>query len=258
MPGRPGDREATTGSAAEKVLHVLAAFEQRARWTLRDLADELGLPKSSVHRFLAALRARQFVEQDPRDGSYHLGPQVWRIASRARDFDALADAALPTLQRLVDGTGESAFLTVQNGLHSLCIARVNTSKGVRLLLEVGTASPLHLGASNTILLAFLPEVERSMILAQTVLEPEERVRAEGEMRRIAADGYAYSSEQLTVGAAALGVPIFHADGRVLAGLSIGAPAYRFESPRAHELLPVLRQAATALAQHVGYARGPAH
>jgi IclR family transcriptional regulator, KDG regulon repressor len=254
MVGDPDARDSAGSSAADKVLSVLAAFELRTRWPLRDLAEHLGLPKSSVHRFLAALKASAFVEQDPRDGAYHLGPTLWRIASRARDFDVLADTALPTLQHLVDATGESAFLTVQNGLHSLCIARVNTPHGVRLLLDVGTASPLHLGASNTALLAFLPDVERSMILAQTVLQPAERQRAEEEMRRIVSDGFAYSSEQLTPGAAALGVPVFDADRRLIACLSIGAPAYRFEWERAHGMLPELRRAAIALAQRIGHVR----
>jgi DNA-binding IclR family transcriptional regulator len=257
MAGDPDARESGGSSSAEKVLSVLAAFEHRARWPLRDLAAHLGQPKSSVHRFLSALRAAAFVEQDPRDGTYHLGPQVWRITTRASDFDVLAQTALPTLQRLVEKTGESAFLTVQSGLHSRCIARVNTPQGVRLLLDVGTVSPLHLGASNTILLAFLPEVERSMILSQTVLQPAERQRAEAEMQRIAEAGYAYSSEQLTPGAAALGVPVVDADGRVVAGVSIGAPAYRFEWERARTMLPDLRRAATFLAQRIGHARAPA-
>jgi DNA-binding IclR family transcriptional regulator len=252
MPGRPSDRDAAGTSAAEKVLAVLASFEGRPRWSLRDLALQVGLPKSSVHRLLGALQATDFVAKDPRDDSYHVGPMVWRLAGRAREFDALAEAALPVLRDLVTATDESAFITVQDGLHALCIARVNTPQGVRLLLEVGTASPLHLGASNTVLLAFLPAVERSMILSQTVLQPAELLAAEAEMQRIAQDGYAYSSSQLTPGAAALGVPVFDADRRVVAGLSIGAPAYRFERERALGALPALRRAAALLAQRFGH------
>jgi DNA-binding IclR family transcriptional regulator len=245
-------REVAHAPAAEKVLHVLAAFELRPRWLLRELATQVGIPKSSVHRLLASLCAMQFVEQDPRDGSYHLGPQIWRLASRSRDFDTLADVARPVLQMLVGETRESAFLTVQDGLHSLCIARASAPHGVRLLIDLGTASPLHLGASNSILLAFLPDVERSMILSQTVLQPAQRLDAEAEMRRIVSAGYAFSSSQLTPGAAAVGVPVFDSVGRIAAALSIGAPAFRFDIARALEVLPLLRSAAGSIAQRIGH------
>jgi DNA-binding IclR family transcriptional regulator len=249
--GTQDDR--TSATAAEKVLHVLGAFERRTRWALGDLAGELGLPKSTVHRLLATLKSTGFVQQDPRDGAYQVGMRIWGLAKRAKDFDALAHTATPTLQALVAETGETAFISVRDGFHSLCVARVNTPQGVRLLIDVGTASPLHLGASNTVLLAFLPEAERSLVIAQTVLQPDERRGVEAEMRAIAQDGYAYSSEQLTPGAAALGVPIFDVDGRVLAALSIGAPAYRFERERALAMLPALRRAAAALTRRFGQA-----
>lgn len=238
-------------TAAEKVLHVLAAFEQRPRWSLQELASWLGIPKSTAHRHLAALRSLDFVQQDPRDGCYLLGRRVHALAATARNPDALVELARPVLHALVRDTGETALLTVQQGLHAVCIARVDTPQGVRLLIEVGTASPLHLGASNSVLLAFLPDVERSMILSQTVIQPEERTRAETEMRSIAAAGYAYSSEQLTPGAAALGVPVLGSNGEVIAGLSIGAPAYRFRWSHARPHLAGLRHAADTLARRLG-------
>lgn len=248
-PSPPAGAPAAT--AAQKVLLVLVAFERRPSWTLAELADDLALPKSTVHRLLATLKAFGFVRQDHRDAPYRLGYRVWSMAQRGRDHDALAALALPFLSGLAERTRETAFLTVRDGLHAVCVARVDSPQGVRLLIEVGTASPLHLGASNTVLLAFSDEIERSMVLSQTVLEPEARVLAEADMRRSAARGYAFSSEQLTVGAAAVGVPVFDADGRVLAALSIGAPSYRLDVVRARDFLPALRSAARALEARLG-------
>ncbi len=245
---------AAVPTAAEKVLHVLVAFEQRPSWTLADLAHELDWPKSSVHRLLATLKTFGFVHQEHRDAPYRLGYRVWSMAQRGRDHDELAAHARPILAGLVEATRETAFLTVREGLHAFCVARVDTPQDVRLLIEVGSANPLHLGASNTVLLAFADEIERSMVLSQTVLEPAERLAAESEMRRIVAQRYAYSSEQLTVGAAAVGVPVFDVDGRIAACLSIGAPAYRFEHERAVGCLPHLRIAARALEARLGATR----
>lgn len=237
---------------------MLDAFGHRSRWALQDLAAYLGLPKSTVHRLLRTLISMQFVDQDPRDSSYHLGFRLWSLAKRSRDFDALAASAAPTLHELVEKTDESAFMMVQDGLHALCVARVNGSQNVRLLIDVGSVSPLHLGASNSTILAFLDDAERSAILASTVSEVEERDRVEEEMRQIAREGFAYSSSQLTPGAAAIGVPILDGSGQVLAGLSIGAPAYRFDRERALTMLPVLQEAARFLAQRFGRGQPSAH
>ncbi|MDA0699887.1 MAG: IclR family transcriptional regulator [bacterium] len=245
---------AAVPTAAEKVLHVLVAFEQRPAWALADLCDELDLPKSTVHRLLATLKTFGFVHQEHRDAPYRLGYRVWSVAQRGRDHDELAARARPILAGLVEATRETAFLTVREGLDAFCVARVDTPQDVRLLIEVGSANPLHLGASNTVLLAFADEIERSMVLSQTVLEPEERLAAEAEMRRIVVQRYAYSSEQLTAGAAAVGVPVFDGDGRIAACLSIGAPAYRFQHDRAVACLPELRRAARALESRFSAAR----
>lgn len=241
-------------TAAEKILHVLVAFERRPAWPLAELCHELDLPKSTVHRLLATLKAFGFVHQEHRDAPYRLGYRVWSLAQRGRDHDELAARARPILAGLVEASRETAFLTVREGLHAFCVARVDTPQDVRLLIEVGSANPLHLGASNTVLLAFADEIERSMVLSQTVLEPAERLAAESEMRRIVLQRYAFSSEQLTAGAAAVGVPVFDGDGRVAACLSIGAPAYRFQHDRAVSCLPELRRAARALEARLGATR----
>ena len=251
---RPYPTSLAQATAAAKVLHVFVAFEQRAAWTLADLAEHLELPKSTLHRLLHTLKEFGFVHQEQRDAPYRLGYRTWAMAQRGSEHEQLALRAKPILSDLVATTSETAFLAVREGLHAFCVARVNTPQDVRLLIEVGSANPLHKGASNTVLLAYTDEIERSMILSQTVLEPSERIAAEDEMRRIVAQAYAYSSEQLTVGAAAVGVPVFDGDGRIAACLSIGAPAYRLDHERAISFLPALRSAARALEARVGAAR----
>lgn len=221
-------------------------------WSVGELADYLSLPKSTVHRLLATLLAMKFVCRSPVDSTYGLGTRIAGLAIRAKGHEFLAQTAQPVLQSLVDETGESAFLAVKEGLHALCIARVNTPQKLALLIDVGVVSSMHLGASNTALLAFLPPAELSQVLAQTVIQPSERLDAEARMRQIAADGFAYSSSQLTPGAAALGIPILNPEGYAVAGLSLGAPEYRFGRERAIGLLPALRRAAREIRERLGY------
>jgi IclR family transcriptional regulator, acetate operon repressor len=254
-PLPPNDATGTP-TAAEKVLLVLLAFERRDRYGLHELATTLALPKSTVHRLLGTLKDFGLVHQDPRSGDYHLGARLWAMARRGPDHGELARRAQGILRDLVDGSGETAFLTVREGLHAYCIARIDTDNDVRLLIEVGSANPLHLGASNTVLLAFQPPDERRRILERTILQPTTREAVAETMERIAERGYAFSSEELTVGAAALGVPVFAPDGSIAAGLSIGAPAYRFPLERALAMLAPLQRAARALETLIGTPPAP--
>jgi DNA-binding IclR family transcriptional regulator len=111
---------------------------------------------------------------------------------------------------------------------------------------------LHLGASNTVLLAFIPEQERMAIIQHTVPDADARAAVEQEMTTITAQGYAYSASQLTAGVAALGVPLLDPEGQVIAALSIGAPEYRFTLERALTMLPKLQEAALTL--YEGFAK----
>jgi len=238
--------------AAEKVLHVLAAFERSKCWSLGGLARAVDLPKSTVHRLLASLCTVGFVQQEQDNGDYRLGPRAWGLGGRSDGTDTLVEIAMPTLRGVRTEVGESTFLTVQEGSCARCVARVNAEQEVAVLISQGASSPLHLGASNTILLAFLPQEERRDWLDRTIDDEAARDRIEQELRAIETAGYAYSSSQLTPGAAAIGVPVRGASGRVLAGLSIGAPAYRLSRERALELLPILAHAGAAISRRFGF------
>lgn len=235
---------------------MLGAFAVRSRWSVGELATHLALPKSTVHRLLATLCAFHYVSQDHADSSYVLGSRLARLASGLRQHDTIAYAAQPALQKLVAETNESAFLTVREGLRSLCVARLNAHRPIAVLTDVGLASPLHLGASNTVLLAFMPLSERNEILLQTVSDADERAAVGPRLVRIVSDGFAYSTSQLTPGASALGVPVLDETGRAVACLSLGAPTFRFERSRAMAVLPTLKVLALEIEHRLGLVGTP--
>lgn len=242
----PAEAAATReASSIDKVLLVLLAFEKNTSWTLHELSIYLSMPKTTTHRLLTALTHYQFLLKDD-SGRYHLGFRIWSMAQQQQSFQFMQVIAQPILEELVNKTQETSFLSVRSGFHSLCVARVNTPNEVQLLIKVGSASPLHLGASNSVLLAFLPEAERYQILEQTILDSTIRHQVCEEMLMIRKDGFAFSSSQLTPGAAAIGVPVFDHEQRLLAAVSIGAPAYRFARERALSMLPSLKDSAQKL------------
>jgi len=147
-------------TAADKLLQILLAFENEPEWQLRELAKSLNLAKSTLHRHLGKLKEYGLVEQDEVTNSYRLGFRAWRLALLARPYEGLRRTARPHLERLTTILQETTFLTVVEGINSFCIDRSEGSQRLRLSMEVGSQAPLHLGASNLVLLANLAPEDR--------------------------------------------------------------------------------------------------
>ena len=115
----------------------------------------------TAHRILGALTGRRYLARDEQTRRFRLGPAALELVGRARVVLDLRQAALPVLRRLARETDETALLTVPNSerARSVCLERVESSQPLRLSVEPGRRLPLHAGASQKALLAFLAEEE---------------------------------------------------------------------------------------------------
>ena len=229
-------------TAADKVVLLLAAFEDGATRSLADVAEEFDWPKSSIHRLLGTLVRHGLIERT-RDRSYRLGFRTWQLARKARPYDALVRAATEPMRRLTAITAESTFLTVAEPPNSVCVASTDGPAIVRMSLALGTAVPLHLGASNRILLAYLPAIERRDYLRRAVQDPAHREALGDDLAAIRSRGWLKTTAELTAGATAIAVPVFDAEGGCIAGLSVGGPTERFDGERSDAALQHMLQAA---------------
>jgi DNA-binding IclR family transcriptional regulator len=149
---------------------------------------------------------------------------------------------------LVRESGESAFLTVASEDESVCVDKIDSRRQVRVTLTIGGRYPLHAGASNKILLAYLPSdtindlVTRGLesITPRTITDA---TQLKDDLATIRAQGYAISVGELTPDVAALAVPLRDSNGSVVAALSIAGLASRFSEERLPSLINATRQAA---------------
>ncbi|WP_233493152.1 IclR family transcriptional regulator C-terminal domain-containing protein [Meiothermus sp. Pnk-1] len=130
------------------------------------------------------------------------------------------------------------------------MGRVEGNQPLRLTMTVGEKSPLHLGASNQIMLAYLPESTQAEILRYWIPEESRRLEMQETLKSIRKNGHIYTAGQLTPGVAALGVPVLDEAHNLLAGLSLAGPADRFSIEVAYKTLPLQQQAASAIAREL--------
>lgn len=237
-----------SATAADKLIQALLGFEKSEEWQLGELAAYLGQPKSTVHRNLTTLKRYGLIEQSEETNRYRLGLRAWQLAQASRPYTTLCQKARHHLERLADSSEETTFLTVVEGVYSLCVDRIEHAQGLRLSMELGSRSPLHLGASNLVLLAHLELPEQDATLRYWISDEAERKEVLAQLRAIRDQGYVFTVAQLTPDVAALAVPILNQRGGLVAGLSIGGYAKRFTREAGQKLLPAVKQASLRISQ----------
>jgi DNA-binding IclR family transcriptional regulator len=218
-----GDGSVQVLAKAASVLDRLAMEQEASAGQLAGWIEE---PRSTVYRLLASLRRLGFVEPGSRPGSYRLGLELFRLGSAVLTRFDERQAALPVMERIHEETGETVFLCVRRGLEAVCIERLDGRRVQSLALRLGGSLPLHAGAAPRVLLAYEPHEVWREYLSAASLEPfTARTPTTGEqlvpmLEEIRDVGYAVSDEDVTVGIAAVGAPIFDYRGALRAALSI--------------------------------------
>ena len=214
----------------DRLVKILDSFSpQRPAWSLAELSTHLGLPKSTLHRFLVSLESHDILRRDPADKMWRLGYRMSIWGSLADEGTSLRHIARPVMRDLVHATGETAILTVYQNQEVVCIEKVETDHSVRMTLDVGTRRSPHAGASSKILMAYLPEAEIQAIIrdtglpklcVNTITQPAALL---AELARIREREYAESYEETDLGAWGVATPIRDGSGGVIAAIGVAGP-----------------------------------
>lgn len=200
-----------------------------------EVADRVGLPKSTVSRLLGSLVREGAVEQEATGSRYRLGARLLTLAQSSGPVAALLGAAHPVLERLAGDLGEAAGLSVADGFDVHYIDQVDTTHQVGVRDWTGTRVPMHAVSSGLVLLAASPDATIDSFLGRRATRFTRRtMTAPAALRRrlarVRLDGYAWVHEEFAEGLNSVAAPIRDATGATLGAIHVHGPAYRF--PRA--------------------------
>ena len=243
-------RSASTGvNATLRILDLMAA---RGPLGLADLARELGVAKSTVHRVCAVLVERAWAVRDA-DGRYHLGVRALRLGSVATELPivvAFRSVAADYLSVL----DETIALAVLDGDESLYIAIEETSQPVRYITHVGSKTPAFASASGRVVLANLqPAMVESLFAGRPLVTPTGRrldgmAELGGILAEVRRNGYAENWEETARGLYASSVPIVNDAGTTLAALTTLVPLSRATTERHDAIVNELQVAGRKLSE----------
>lgn len=225
------------------------------------LAARTGLARPTAHRMLSSLMAEGLTDRDPANGNWHLGPEVYILGLAAGSRHDETDAARPTVRRLAQHTGESAFFSARRGNETVCLVREDGSFPIRShVLYEGIRFPLGVASAGQVILAFLDEREQDAYIDSTDLTethgPEHgRDRVREHIVRTRRDGYAVNPGLVVNGSWGIAAAVFDARGNARFALSITGIEARLAPPRLHRLGRLLLQEAHDLTTRLAERRG---
>jgi IclR family transcriptional regulator, KDG regulon repressor len=264
-PGARGVSPRYRIQAIERAVSILNAFSpEDPELGVTELAERLGLHKSTVHRFMVNLDAAGLVERNPRTGRYRLGLRIFELGGLVMQQMNLWDEALPFLEGLVHDTGETGHLAVLDGGEAIYIERVEARRALRVPSAIGRGYPAHATNLGKVLLADQPRERVEEIVAERGLAaytPHTITDLEGlevELERIRVLGYAIDNEEYDEGLRCIGAPVRDHSGHVVAALGIGGPVTRITPDRVDELAELVMTAARGLSRRLGAHRSGAY
>src|SRR3954469_6925006 len=225
------ERESYFVQSLERGLAVIRAFDaEHPELTLSDVARSTGLTRAAARRFLLTLCDLGYVRSDGR--LFMLTARVLELGYAYLSALSLPEVAEPHLEALVAEVRESSSLSVLDGDDIVYVARVPTSRIMRVAINVGTRFPAYAtsmgrvqlaGLSDDDLTAYMKRVDLKRLTART-LATEAELR--GELARIRAQGWALVDQELEEGLRSVAAPIRDRDGAVVAAVNVSAQATR--------------------------------
>lgn len=232
-------------------LDVLIAVARNGQSSVVELADELGIPSSTVYRYIRSLRDYALIEES--QGTYVPGWRLLEIAGQHLTHTKLVELGSRHLHTLTYQTSETSVLAVRAGSQAICLRQVISPHPDRYAFRINELLPLHAGAGQRLLLAYAPMPILEIVMAQMTPFSAETPSAEDLPELLAQarrTGFAVSRGEFQEGAVAISVPVFAA-GEVACSLTLAGPQERCSSEEwLRRSLRLLRDAATKLGEEL--------
>jgi DNA-binding IclR family transcriptional regulator len=242
MAGNTAQSGATVTS---RVLAILGAFEPGHReLTLSEIARRSGLSLTTAHRVVTELAVWGALQRQG-NGSYVIGRRIWDLGLLAPVQTGLRETASPFLHDLYAATLATVHLAVRDGLEVLYLDRLAGHASVPVVSQVGSRLPMHATGVGKVLLAYAPEPVRVAAFARLTRITPHTITQPGllnrQLGRVLREGFAQTSEEMSLGACSVAVPIRDRTGTVVAALGIVVPDLRRNRPRLVSALQVAAQ-----------------
>lgn len=257
--GAKRNRSQTLGGVRvlHKTLDILEKLKEEGRGSrLADLSRIVEMPKPTVHRILATLEGRGYLDRAP-DGAYRVAKKFFDMRRNESIEQSVLRAAEPQIEKLVALCRETVNLCILDAGEVVVIQTLESPQAVRVSSKVGNRRHLHATAAGKVILAGLPDRDILRLIKMkgmprrtpsTLVTKEELM---DEIERVRDQGYALDNQEDEIEGRSVGAPIIGPDHHsVVAALSISGPVFRMDLARALSLVGTLQDTCAAICQAI--------
>ena len=239
------------------LIDVLASREEAI--SLKEISEKTGLHPSTTHRILNDLATGRFVDR-PESGSYRLGMRLLELGNLVKGRLNVRDAALVPMRELHKLIQQPVNLSLRQGDEIIYVERAYSERsGMQVVRAISGRAPLHLTSTGKLFLAaddpqrVRTYATRTGLPGQTRNSITQLLLLERELAKARQYGIARDNEELELGVRCIAAGVYDDQSKLVAGLSISAPADRLEE----EWLPKLQSTANSISVALGYKGTPA-
>ena len=262
----PTLRDSRYSQSLERGLAILTCFSaKRPLLGIAEIADQLGMSRSTTHRYVMTLVRLGYLEQGV-ERKYRLSLAVTDLGMSALSATGLREHARPLLRELRERSGYTVSLAVLDGVEIVYVDRARSFRRVVSTIGVdwlapGMRLPAYCTATGKLLIAYLPAEEQQMLFSEMpmpkrgpgTITSKRRLRAE--LERVREDGLAVEEEELAAGLLAIAAGVRNEAGEVVAGLAMTAHVSLISlADLVGQLSPHLVATADGISARLGYRR----
>lgn len=248
--------------SVDRALNILELIsEAEDGLSLAQIAQKIGLPKSTVHGLVSTLRDHKYLRQDDEDGRYLMGLQLFELGSKAARSWDIRDAAKPAMRWLGKEFGETVHLGCEDNGEVLYLDKIAADSLITIVSDIGTRLPMHCSGLGKALLSHKSESEIKRFIqtkgltpltGRTITDPDKFIK---ELAKIKEQGFALDDGEIMEGLRCVGVPIFDEDGLVRYAISVSGQVKDIYGNRLERLIIETKRAAKEITYALSKGKG---
>ncbi len=245
-----------TVDRALQLLEILAEHPEGMQ--PKEFESILELNKITVHRLLATLENRGFIERE--GNNYKVGLKLVELSSMKLNNIELKTEAAPYLRKLVHILGLPVQMAILEGNEAVFIEKIESINAFRMYSQIGKRIPLYASGVGKILLSQntdeeilseLSKVTFEIFTHRTLTSPESVLDEIKEARK---QGYAIDNEEHEEGIFCIAAPIYDYRGQIIAAISVGGKELQFITDKRAEHITLIKETARDISRRLGYTK----
>jgi len=241
-----------------KAFTILDAFVgSKQEWGVRELAKKTGYNKSTTYRLLSTLEFLGILQKNDND-KYLLGLKLFELGNLVSIHKSLRKYSRVPLETIANEIKETVHFGVLNNNKVLYLNKTESPQGLKVSTQIGSSQKAYCTAIGKVLLAFssekkiedyLKNIDLSACTQNTITDPKILLK---ELKKIKEQEYALDMEELELGLICIAIPVFDANKKVIASISVSGPSSRFKLENIDSYLSIIKKGALAIENDINY------